>query len=140
MFKISIVNADVDIRINAKRTIYHWIKTVIVSEGLQPGEVSIVLCSDKFLHQMNKQYLNHDYLTDIITFDYCEGKRVSGELYISIHRVKDNAKTFGISFKNELYRVMVHGVLHLCGHKDKTKKEQEEMRRKEGKQLAKLKI
>ena len=86
---------------------------------------------DGRLRNSNKQFLKHDTLTDIITFDYTEGKTVSGEVYISTDRVKDNAKLFGVSFKNELHRVMIHGILHLCGHKDKTTSSKKEMTGKE---------
>lgn len=89
---------------------------------------------------MNKQFLDHDYFTDIITFDYSEGKTISGELYISADRVKDNAGKFKAGFEQELYRVMIHGVLHLCGYKDKTADDQRKMRHKEDQKLKMLPI
>ncbi len=102
--------------------------------------IAIILCSDEYLLDINKKFLSHDYYTDIITFDYTEGKRISGELYISIDRVKENAKQLGVSFPNELHRVMIHGVLHLCGYKDKTRKDREMMRTKEDQKLKMLKL
>lgn len=91
------------------------------------GTVSLVFCSDAYLLTINQDHLNHDYYTDIITFDYCDGASVSGELYISVDRVKDNAKTHNELFNNELNRVMVHGILHLLGYMDKSKADQTEM-------------
>ena len=102
------------------------------------GDVSIVFCSDSYLLTINQDHLQHDYYTDIITFDYCEGPIVNGELYISIDRVKDNAKTHKQLFYNELHRVIVHGVLHLVGHKDKTPADQSTMRQLEDRWLESL--
>ena len=94
--------------------------------------LSIVFCSDEYLLHINKEYLKHDYYTDIITFDYSVTPRtIVGEMYISVTRVKDNAKSFGTTFQRELYRVIFHGLLHLCGYKDKTPASSNEMRRKE---------
>jgi len=132
---VSISLADVGVTIKGKRVLYNWIKTVITSEKKKPGEVSIVLCSDEFLLDMNKQFLKHNYYTDIITFDYTEANVVSGELYISVDRVNDNASIFNKTFQNELHRVIVHGVLHLCGYKDKSTSEQATMRKKEDQKL-----
>lgn len=105
-----------------------------------PGHLSFVFCSDEHLLKVNQQFLQHDYFTDIITFDYAEGNRVSGDLMISIDRVKDNASTLNIPFEVELNRVMIHGVLHLLGFKDKTPKESDKMRRLEGEALAQLSV
>lgn len=102
------------------------------------GDVSIVFCTDAYLLTINQDHLNHDYYTDIITFDYCEGTTISGELYISIDRVKDNAQTHNQLFTNELSRVLVHGVLHLLGHLDKTNAEQKQMRFLENKWIETL--
>lgn len=137
---ISIAQADVKIKLEGKRIIYDWIKTVIISEKKQPGEISIVLCSDKYLLNMNKQFLDHNYFTDIITFDYSEGKTISGELYISVDRVKENAIKFKVKFEQELHRVIIHGVLHLCGYKDKSASDQKKMRTKEDQKLQMLAI
>ena len=107
------------------------VDSLIISEKFKPGEITIIFCSDDYLLDKNRAYLNHDYYTDIITFDYSENDVVSGDLFISIDRVKDNANTYGISFDNELKRVVYHGILHLCGYKDKTEKDKKEMREKE---------
>ena len=115
-----------------------WLLQVIASEEKFPGELNYVFCDDEFLHAMNVQYLAHDTLTDVITFDYSELPVVAGEIYISIDRVKENAKLFGQTFNQELNRVMVHGLLHLCGYKDKSKKDSRLMREKEDHYLSKL--
>jgi probable rRNA maturation factor len=135
--KISIALADVSIRILNKRKLYKWIEETIVSEKRVVDQISIILCSDEYLLEINKKFLEHNYYTDIITFDYSEGKFISGELYISIDRLKENASTFNTEFTTELYRVIIHGVLHLCGYADKTTKEASIMRKKED---AKLKL
>ncbi|WP_036380885.1 rRNA maturation RNase YbeY [Muricauda sp. MAR_2010_75] len=108
-----------------------WISRILDSEEYQLGQLDYVFCSDEFLLQLNKQYLNHDTFTDIITFDYSNGKTISGDIFISSERVKENAETFGVDFKNELLRVMSHGVLHLMGYGDKSNAQKEVMRTKE---------
>jgi probable rRNA maturation factor len=115
-----------------------WLKSVVVEEGKLLGDISIVFCSDEYLLVINKDFLKHDFYTDIITFDYCESNKVNGELYVSIDRVKENATTLNKEYKNELLRVMVHGVLHLCGYKDKSSKDEKLMRNKEDYYLSKL--
>jgi rRNA maturation RNase YbeY len=107
------------------------LESLISSENFESGEITIVFCTDDYLLEINKTYLNHDFYTDIITFDYSENDLVSGDLFISIDRVKDNAESFSVSFDNELKRVIYHGVLHLCGYKDKTENDEKEMREKE---------
>ncbi|NVK66417.1 MAG: rRNA maturation RNase YbeY [Flavobacteriales bacterium] len=111
--------------------INQWLKDVAHEENHELGEVSMILCSDEHLLEMNRKHLDHDYYTDIITFDYTEEDVVSGDLFISIDRVKDNANTHKEMFHVELLRVMVHGVLHLLGYKDKSEEEQKLMREKE---------
>ena len=111
--------------------INEWIADTIHSEEHKIGSLNFVFCDDQYLHKLNVDFLNHDTLTDIITFDYNLGKEVHGEIYISIDRVKDNASNFKVSFNNEIHRVIIHGVLHLCGYKDKTESEKELMRNKE---------
>ncbi len=108
-----------------------WIQNVLNKERKVLGDLQYVFCDDDFLHGINVAYLNHDTLTDIITFDYTNGDLISGEIYISIERVRDNALSYGVSLKDELDRVIVHGVLHLCGFPDKTEEEKEVMRAKE---------
>ena len=108
-----------------------WLKEVIRREGLVPGDISYLFCDDAFLLERNIQYLNHDTYTDIITFDRCVGELVSGDIMISLERVVENARKFGVAFDEELLRVIVHGTLHLCGYKDKIDEEAATMRRKE---------
>lgn len=108
---------------------------MIGREGLTPGEIVFVLTSDEAVLASNQQFLQHDTYTDIITFDYCEGKQVNGDILISLDRVKENAVKFGVSQGHELRRVMIHGVLHLCGYKDKSKRDAALMRNKEDEAL-----
>lgn len=112
-------------------TLKKWIGTVIGREKKREGQLNYIFCSDKELLQINKEFLGHKTLTDIITFDYTEGKTISGEIYISAERVMENAEKFGVSFSHELRRVMIHGVLHLCGYGDKTASEKRIMRARE---------
>ena len=115
-----------------KRTILkQWIKTIVENNKKEVGEISYIFCSDEQLLEINKEFLNHDYYTDIITFDYSETDVVSGDLFISIERIKDNANTLKTSYQEELHRVIIHGVLHLLGYKDKTEEESENMRKLE---------
>ncbi|HLP11994.1 MAG TPA: rRNA maturation RNase YbeY [Flavobacteriales bacterium] len=122
---------DTTYRFLHKDLIIRWLTKSIRSEKHNPGEISFIFCSDKYLLKMNREHLNHDYYTDIITFDYCENKTVSGDIFISIDRVKDNAKKYGVTIKHELYRVMIHGILHLCGYGDKSAAKARIMRQKE---------
>ena len=112
-----------------------WVSKICELEGKKLEEVSIIFCSDEYLLEMNKQYLDHDYYTDIITFDYYT-EDVSGDLFISVDRVKENAINNGVSFDNELKRVVAHGILHLLGYGDKSEKESKLMRKKENEALA----
>ncbi len=111
--------------------VFTKIEILISNENKSDGELSFIFCSDNYLLEMNKNYLNHDYYTDVITFDYCENDIVSGDIFISIDRIKENAKIYKTTFQNELHRIMIHGVLHLVGYSDKTDKEQKQMREKE---------
>lgn len=115
--------------------LFAWYTNVCEVEGKSLGDVSLIFCSDEHLLQMNKEYLDHDYYTDIITFDYTEDTLVSGDLFISIDRVLDNANQFNVAFQDELHRVCVHGLLHLCGYKDKSDSEELLMRSKENQML-----
>lgn len=112
-----------------------WIETIILSENKTLGEISYVFCDDAYLHNINMQYLNHDTLTDIISFDYTEGDIISGDIFVSIERVKDNAIDFKVTFEEELKRVLAHGVLHYCGYKDKTDADATLMRTKENEKI-----
>ena len=114
-----------------KKTIQRTIAFLLENEHKLPGEISVIFCSDDYLLKINEQYLNHNYYTDIVTFDYVENSVISGDLFISIERIKENAGEMGVSFDEELHRVIFHGVLHLCGYKDKTEAEKKLMREKE---------
>jgi probable rRNA maturation factor len=120
-----------DFNLSSRSGLKKFIESLFKKEGRKLSAVNYIFCSDKRLLEINKQFLNHDYYTDIITFDLSESDSVQAEIYISIDRVRDNSKTLGISFKSELHRVVFHGALHLCGYGDKTKKQEEEMRAKE---------
>lgn len=108
-----------------------WISRIIESEGFLVGQVDYIFCTDEYLLQLNQEYLNHDTFTDIITFDYTDGKTISGDIFISTDRVEDNARKFDVDVWNELRRVMSHGILHLAGYGDKTDDEVKLMREKE---------
>ena len=113
-----------------------WIENTIRSENKKAGDISFIFCSDDYLLEVNKEYLNHDYYTDVITFDYVEENIISGDIFISIDRIKENADEFKVSFSDELNRIMIHGVLHLLGYKDKTADEKQLMTTKEDKYLS----
>lgn len=115
-----------------------WIQSCIQEEGFTLGEINYIFCDDTYLHKLNVEFLKHDTLTDIISFDNTLGKLINGDIFISIDRVKENAKTFNTSFDNELHRVMIHGVLHYLGYKDKSEEEKREMRSKENQCLLNL--
>jgi len=114
-----------------KNSIKKQISRVIISESKQVGDISVIFCSDEYLLEINRQFLNHDYYTDVITFDYVEGNVVSGDVFISLDRIKENSLLFHNQAIMELYRVVFHGVLHLIGYNDKTLEEIKEMRSKE---------
>ena len=108
-----------------------WLRMVAESEVKRLGDISIIFCSDNYILDVNQRYLEHDYFTDIITFDYCEGNRLSGDLFISVDSVRENSLEYGTEFKDELNRVIVHGVLHLIGYDDHTDEDVMTMREKE---------
>jgi rRNA maturation RNase YbeY len=122
---------DTDFVLQDGERIGNWIEETILNESMKLGDVSFIFCSDEYLLQMNKEYLNHDYYTDVITFDYCEGDIVSGDIFISVDTVKSNSEKFITNFASEIKRVIIHGVLHLIGYKDKSEEESKEMRAKE---------
>lgn len=122
---------DVNFRFSHKELIVRWLNKAIKNESRKSGKIAFTFCSDKFLLKLNQDFLKHDYYTDIITFDYTVKKVISGEIFISIDRVKDNANAQAVSFQNELLHVMIHGVLHLCGYTDKSVSKAREMRLKE---------
>ena len=119
-----------------KRETTEWVKQVAASSGKKVGEIAYIFCSDEKILEVNRQYLEHDYYTDIITFDYTEGNRISGDLFISLDTVRTNAEQFDQAYERELHRVIIHGILHLCGINDKGPGEREIMEAEENKALA----
>lgn len=129
---ISFFNVDVPYVLRSKKGVRKWLSLVVKMEGFRLGVLNVIICSDEYLFKMNVLYLKHKTYTDIITFDQSESKEeVSGELYISIDRIKDNAKALNINIIDEVHRVIVHGALHLCGYGDKDPKSKAEMTAKE---------
>ncbi|WP_026996572.1 rRNA maturation RNase YbeY [Flectobacillus major] len=129
---ITFFNEDVDFTLQQKLKTKSWLKKVAESEGFKMGNLNYIFCSDNYLHQINVEYLDHDTLTDIITFDNSEDETViEGDIFISVERVEDNAKELGTGFANEILRVLVHGVLHLCGYDDHSDEDELGMREKE---------
>jgi len=118
-----------------KRETANWIKTIAADYGKKVGELSYLFCDDQKILEMNRHYLQHDFFTDIITFDYSEGNSIAGDIIISLETVRSNSQKYQTPFEEELRRVIIHGVLHLCGLRDKNKKEQKEMREAEDKAL-----
>lgn len=127
-----------DFELQDQERIRSWIEDVIKNEGYELGELLFVFCDDTYLHKINLEFLKHDTLTDIITFDYNMGKQVNSEIFISVERVEDNALDFSVTFEKELHRVMIHGILHLCGYKDESPQEQKTIRAKEDEALQKF--
>ena len=128
-------NYEIDFE-TLEETIYtNWISSVIISENKSEGEINYIFCDDDYLVEINQQYLNHDTLTDIISFDYSLGNEIHGDIYISIERVRENAEEFKVSFEEELKRVMIHGILHYCGYKDKSESDETLMRSKEDEKI-----
>lgn len=121
---------DID-KIEIEANLSNRLEDIILSEGKKPGEINYIFCDDEYLLQVNREYLKHDYYTDVITFDYVKGKTISGDIFVSLPRIFDNAETLSKDFESEFFRVLAHGVLHLCGYKDKTDEEIAEMRSKE---------
>ena len=119
-----------------KRATSNWIKVVAEAYGKKAGDVSYILCDDAKILEINQTYLHHDFYTDIITFDYSEGDRISGDIFISIDTVRSNAEKYGTNFDDELHRVIIHGILHLCGLKDKSEADSKKMREAEDKALS----
>lgn len=112
-----------------------WISTIIDSEDKNEGEINYIFCDDDYLHKINMEYLQHDDLTDIISFDYCVGNEINGDIFISVERVAENAKEYEVTLEAELLRVMAHGILHYCGYKDKSEEDAALMRSKENEKM-----
>lgn len=121
--------------LKSRTKIKQWIKQIIESKGKKTGNITYIFCDDEYLLEVNKQYLQHDYYTDVITFDYVENDLIGGDIFISTDRVRENALAFGSSETEELHRVIIHGALHLLGLKDKSKEEASQMREAENEAL-----
>ena len=128
---ISYFFEDTDFQFKNRTINNRWLRLVAESEIRRIGQISIIFCSDNYILDVNQQYLQHDYFTDIITFDYCEGDRLSGDLFISVDTVRENALEYGTEFIDELNRVIVHGILHLIGYDDYSDEDIAVMRKKE---------
>lgn len=129
-------NYETEFTLENEQAYNDWLSAVIVSEKKNEGEINYIFCDDEYLHKINVEYLNHDTLTDIISFDYTVGNEISGDIFVSVERVEDNAKDFNVSFEEELKRVLAHGILHYCGYKDKTDEDAELMRSKEDEKIS----
>ena len=132
---INFYEEDANAHLRNRRVIKQWIKEIISSYKFSLGNISYIFCSDDYLLNINRQYLSHDYYTDVITFDYDEDNIVSGDIFISVDTVKSNSEQYSVSYNSELYRVIIHGVLHLCGLKDKSPEDAKLMREAEEKSL-----
>ena len=128
---ISFFSEDIDFNLSEKAETTSWLLNVALAENRILGDINFIFCNDTYIHKLNVDYLKHDTLTDIITFPYESDGSITGDVFISVERVKENAQIFDVDFIEELHRVMVHGILHLCGYGDKNNKETEVMRSKE---------
>ncbi len=136
---ISFNNQSISFKLKEKTNLKQWIKIITEKEKHNVGTINYVFCTDDELLEINIKHLNHNTLTDIITFDYTEGKTINSDIFISIERVLENSKKFKVTFDEEFTRVLIHGVLHLCGYKDKSKADAELMRKKENASIKLLK-
>ena len=134
---IQYIAEDIKMPSLKKTSVTRWIKDIATGYNKKTGDIAFIFCTDERILEVNKQYLEHDYYTDIITFDYTEGDSISGDIFISIDTVKSNAEEFGATFENELHRIIIHGILHLCGQDDKTPELRAEMSKKENLALEK---
>ena len=128
---IAYYTQDTDFVFKGKQFNNKWLRMVAESEIKRIGDISIIFCSDNYILDVNMKYLQHDYFTDVITFDYCEGDKLSGDLFISVDTVRENAKLYNTDFNDELNRVIVHGILHLIGYDDHSQKDKQLIRKKE---------
>lgn len=124
-------NYETDFQLENETQFSDWISRVILSENKKEGDINYIFCDDEYILEINKQYLDHDYYTDIISFDYSVGNELNGDIFVSIERVKENATDFNATFDEELKRVIIHGILHYCGYKDKSEEDEALMRSKE---------
>ncbi|SDG76216.1 rRNA maturation RNase YbeY [Winogradskyella thalassocola] len=132
-------NYETQFKLQNTEQLSEWISNTISEESCKEGEINYIFCNDYYLHKLNVDFLDHDTLTDVISFDYSVGKELHGDIYISVERVEENASDFKVAFQDEIARVIIHGVLHYCGYKDKTDADEKEMRSKEDYYLAKRK-
>jgi rRNA maturation RNase YbeY len=128
-------NYEIEFELSNEESFSKWISAIIESESKKEGEINYIFCDDEYLLEINQQYLDHDTLTDIISFDYSVGNELHGDIFISVERVRENAVDFNVSFDEELKRVMAHGVLHYCGYKDKSESDEQLMRSKEDEKI-----
>ena len=128
-------NYESDFTLGQEEQYSKWLSAVIESENKNEGEINYIFCDDEYLHKINMEYLQHDDLTDIISFDYCVGNELNGDIFISIERVAENAKEYEVEMETELLRVMAHGILHYCGYKDKSEEDATLMRSKEDEKM-----
>ena len=128
-------NYEVEFELSNEEHFSKWISEVILSESKKEGDINYIFCDDDYILEINKQYLNHDYYTDIISFDYSVGNELHGDIFISIDRIKENASDFNVTFDEELKRVIIHGILHYCGYKDKSDDDEVLMRQKEDEKI-----
>ncbi|MEI2673377.1 MAG: rRNA maturation RNase YbeY [Chitinophagaceae bacterium] len=135
MSAIQFVNKKTRFKLKEKERIASWVERVVLMYHKFPGDIQYIFCDDTFLAEMNQQYLQHDTLTDIITFNYNSGHYISGDIFISIDRIKENAATYKTTIEDELHRVMIYGILHLCGLNDKSPKDKKLMQEKENEAL-----
>lgn len=129
-------NYETDFELSDETAISDWLSQVILSESKKEGDINYVFCDDEYLYKINVEYLDHDTLTDIISFDYSIGNELHGDIFVSVERVADNAKDYEVTFDEELKRVLVHGILHYAGYKDKSEDDELKMRQKEEEKMA----
>ena len=132
-------NYETSFQLKNQNIIEHWVDTIVSDQEFSIGEINYIFCDDAYLHKLNVEFLQHDTLTDVISFDNTLGKLISGDIFISVERVEDNAKDFKVTFEDELHRVMIHGVLHYMGYKDKSEEDKIRMREVENSALSSLK-
>ena len=129
-------NYEMEFELQNEAQYTDWISRVITSENKKEGDINYIFCDDDFILDINQKYLEHDYYTDIISFDYSVGNELHGDIFVSVDRVRENAEDFNVSFDDELRRVIIHGVLHYCGYKDKSEEDEHMMRVKEDEKMA----
>ena len=132
---MSTFNYETDFELPDEVDLETWVELIISNKGFEPGEINFIFCDDEYLHQLNVEFLQHDTLTDVISFDNSLGKLISGDIFISVERVKDNSLDYNVAFEEELHRVMIHGILHFLGFKDKNPEDEKVMRNEENNAL-----